>query len=430
MRDQASESLKNKTCNMMIRILTLTGCILVCLATFHKASAQTRQSVTPGISAASVHGIQTTVPGTTAAGTGFPYTGLQEPYPGFRPGFDNDIKQMRNNIAPGLRYHLDNYTQYLPAAVMVGLKTFGYKGRTSWGRMLVSDAFSGAIMAGLVNGLKYTVRRPRPDGTARNSFPSGHTATAFMTAAMLHKEYGWRSPWFSIGGYAAAAFTGVSRVLNDRHYLTDVMAGAAIGISSVHLGYFLADLIFKDEYLTDGYETPDMFGFDPEHRYYEAGLFFARRFVIGDRADRDSGLLPFRGSTSGIDVHIPLIPGTGLAIRSSVNELSFRGGLESEAYEDGVSIKTYSMNMYNVLAGAYWVYPFPRVIEFNLKAMLGYAWHRLGNGIDAAAEAALAVRAGENFRIKAFAGYETFSLSRQKPFVNSFMLGLSSAVCW
>ena len=88
------------------------------------------------------------------------------------------------------------------------------------------------------------------------------------------------------------------------------------------------------------------------------------------------------------------------------------------------------MNMYNVLAGAYGVYPFPRVIEFNLKAMLGYAWHRLGNGIDAAAEAALAVRAGENFRIKAFAGYETFSLSRQKPFVNSFMLGLSSAVCW
>ena len=209
-----------------------------------------------------------------------------------------------------------------------------------------------------------------------------------------------------------------------------VLAGAAIGISSVHLGYFLADLIFKDMYLTDGYETPDMFGFDPGHRYYEAGLFFARRFVIGDRADRDSGLLPFRGSTSGIDVHIPLIPGTGLAIRSSVNELSFRGGRESEAYEDGVSIKTYSMNMYNVLAGAYWVYPFPRVIEFNLKAMLGYAWHRLGNGIDAAAEAALAVRAGENFRIKAFAGYETFSLSRQKPFVNSFMLGLSSAVCW
>ena len=146
-----------------------------------------------------------------------------------------------------------------------------------------------------------------------------------MTAAMLHKEYGWRSPWFSIGGYAVATFTGVSRVLNDRHFLTDVMAGAAIGVASVHLGYFLADLIFGEKYLADGYEAPDMFGYDPEHRYFEAGLFFARRFVLGSRSDKDSGLLPYRGSTSGVDIHIPLIPMTVLAVRSSINELSFRG---------------------------------------------------------------------------------------------------------
>lgn len=351
-------------------------------------------------------------------------------FPGYSPGFDSDIKMLRHNINPGMRYHADDYTQYVPAAVMVGLKAFGYEGRSSWGRMLVSDAFSGALMAGMVNGLKYTVRRPRPDGTSRNSFPSGHTATAFMTAAMLHKEYGWRSPWFSIGGYTLAAFTGVSRVLNDRHYLTDVMAGAAIGISSVHLGYFLADLIFKDRHIADGYVAPDMFGYDPGHRYYEAGLFFARRFILGNAADRASGLLPFRGSSSGADILIPLIPGTGVAIRSSINELTFRGGADYGEQDAGSGQGMSSMNMYNVLAGGYWVYPLPRIIEFNLKIMLGYAWHMLGNGIDAAGEAAVALRAGENFRIKAFAGYETFSFSRQKPFVNSFLLGLSSAVCW
>lgn len=409
----------------MFRILMTSALVLTYILTWQEADAQTRQTSFPG-----PYNSFTAATSGTAEDISFPYSGLHEAWTGYRPGFDNDIRLMRNNIAPDLRYHLDDYTQYLPAAVMVGLKAAGYKGRTSWGRMLVSDAFSGAIMAGLVNGLKYSVRRPRPDGTARNSFPSGHTATAFMTAAMLHKEYGWRSPWFSIGGYAVATFTGISRVLNDRHYLTDVMAGAAIGISSVHLGYFLADLIFKDRYIAEGYETPDMFGYDPEHRYYEAGLYFARRFVIGNKADRDSGLLPFRGSSSGIDIHIPLIPGTGAAVRSSINELSFRGGLDTEGpgQETGSGIS--SLNMYNVLAGVYWTYPLPRVLEFNLKAMLGYAWHRLGNGIDATAEAALAVRAGENFRIKAFAGYEIFSLSRQKPFVNSFMLGLSSAVCW
>ena len=105
--------------------------------------------------------------------------------------------------------------------------------------MFVSDVFSVGAMAVTVNGLKYTIKRMRPDGSRRNSFPSGHTATAFMTATMLHKEYGWRSPWFSIGGYTAAAVTGVSRLLNNRHWMTDIAAGAAIGIGSVHLGYFI-----------------------------------------------------------------------------------------------------------------------------------------------------------------------------------------------
>lgn len=79
---------------------------------------------------------------------------------------------------------------------MLGLKIGGVRGRSSWGRMLVSDAFSVALMAGAVNSLKYTCRMPRPDGSNNKSFPSGHTATAFMAATMLHKEYGPRSPWY------------------------------------------------------------------------------------------------------------------------------------------------------------------------------------------------------------------------------------------
>ena len=134
-----------------------------------------------------------------------------------KPSIDTDLWQLRNTAIPDFRYHYDDYLQYAPAAVMVGMKACGYKSRSSWGRMLVSDAFSAAIMAGAVNGIKYSVGRLRPDGSRYNSFPSGHTATAFMTASMLHKEYGWRSPWFSIGGYTAAAVTGVSRICNNRH---------------------------------------------------------------------------------------------------------------------------------------------------------------------------------------------------------------------
>lgn len=362
----------------------------------------------------------------------------------FRPSIDTDLRQLRNNAAPGFRYRYDDYLQYSPAVLMVGLKACGYKGRSSWGRMLVSDAFSAAIMAGAVNGIKYSVRRMRPDETSRNSFPSGHTATAFMAATMLHKEYGWRSPWFSIGGYTAAAVTGVSRMLNNRHWMSDVLAGGAIGIGSVHLGYFLSDLIFKEKYLYDGYERPDIFAYDYEHRYYEAGLSFARRFVLGSASDKSAGILPLRGSSAAIFTNIPIVPRTGIAVRVAANELAFAAagasGDQPQPLSDAGSIaEDISFNTYNAMAGAFWQYPFPKLLEFEIKTMIGYAWHHcrleapaweLTNGIDVLAEAAVTLRAGENFRIKAFAEYETFSFSQQKPYINSFLLGFSTSFCW
>lgn len=73
-------------------------------------------------------------------------------------------------------------------------------------------------MATLVETMKYSVRELRPDGSTNNSFPSGHTATAFSAATILHKEYGMtRSPWYSIAGYMLTTATGCMRVFNNRH---------------------------------------------------------------------------------------------------------------------------------------------------------------------------------------------------------------------
>ncbi len=159
--------------------------------------------------------------------------------------FDADFRRLRNGYARSFAYHYDDYLQYLPMATMFGMKAFGVQSRSSWGRMLVSDAFSAALMATAVNSLKYSCRVMRPDGSTRNSFPSGHTATAFMAATMLHKEYGHLSPWVSVGAYSVATFTGISRQLNNRHWASDVMVGAGIGILATELGYLFADLIYK-----------------------------------------------------------------------------------------------------------------------------------------------------------------------------------------
>lgn len=94
---------------------------------------------------------------------------------------DDHFRSLRNDYLPQFRHHADDYLQYLPAAVMLGMKIGGVESRSSWGRMLASDAFSALLMGSVVNTLKQTTHVTRPDGSNSHSFPSGHTATAFMT---------------------------------------------------------------------------------------------------------------------------------------------------------------------------------------------------------------------------------------------------------
>lgn len=155
-------------------------------------------------------------------------------------------QKMRHALVTDFRTGVDDYLQYFGPAMTVGLKVAGLEGRSDWGRFLASSAMSAGLMALFVNTLKYSTKEMRPDGSTANSWPSGHTATAFVGATILHKEYGLtRSPWYSVAGYGVATATGVMRVLNNRHWISDVMSGAGIGIMSTELAYALSDVLFK-----------------------------------------------------------------------------------------------------------------------------------------------------------------------------------------
>lgn len=177
--------------------------------------------------------------------------------------FDNNLHNIKELNYPSFQHSYDDYTQYLPAALMLSLKTFGVKSRSTWGQMLVSDALGIAITTISVNALKYSISRSRPNNSANNSFPSGHTATAFMTATMLHKEYGDSSPWYSIGAYTCASITGITRILNNKHWMGDVLVGAGIGILSVELGYLIGDIIFKKPRSTYFFTPPNTKNINP-----------------------------------------------------------------------------------------------------------------------------------------------------------------------
>jgi len=155
-------------------------------------------------------------------------------------------QQTKHSLVTKFKTGIDDYTQFFGPAAVVGLKLAGVEGRSDWPRLLASAGMGYGIMALFVNTIKHTAKEMRPDGSTANSWPSGHTATAFVGATLLHKEYGLtRSPWYSVAGYGVATATGVMRVLNNRHWISDVLSGAGLGILSGELGYAICDLLFK-----------------------------------------------------------------------------------------------------------------------------------------------------------------------------------------
>jgi membrane-associated phospholipid phosphatase len=81
----------------------------------------------------------------------------------------------------------------------------------------------------LTYGLKYSVQRDRPDGTSGYAFPSGHASTTFASAAVLQRHFGWKA---GVPTYALATYVAASRLHDNRHYLSDVVFGSALGLAA------------------------------------------------------------------------------------------------------------------------------------------------------------------------------------------------------
>ena len=161
-------------------------------------------------------------------------------------GFVEPLKNARYEVRDYLnewrgdhRVTVDDYLQYVPLASIYGLSLLGAEAKHGYIDRTLEFATAYIALGAIVNSIKYTVREPRPDGSANNSFPSGHTATTFMGAELVRIEYGEDSPWYSVGAYTAAITVGALRVYNNRHWFTDIFAGAGVGILSARIGYWM-----------------------------------------------------------------------------------------------------------------------------------------------------------------------------------------------
>jgi hypothetical protein len=116
----------------------------------------------------------------------------------------------------------------ISGSLVLGLFAAGRLAHGERFRAMTYDMFGAALVTlAYTSLLKAAVGRERPNGEDRNSFPSGHTSNAFTLATVAERHYGWK---LGAPAYVAAALVGASRLQRDKHHLTDVLAGATVGL--------------------------------------------------------------------------------------------------------------------------------------------------------------------------------------------------------
>lgn len=151
-------------------------------------------------------------------------------------------KQLQKDIVhryPDFHTGVDDFLWAAPSALTFGLSASGVKGKHKLGEQILLFFLSNAIAGGASQIVKWVSKYPRPDGDGNDSFVSGHTTIAFTNASILREEYGHRSVWYSVGGYSSAAAVGGMRMLNNRHWLADVLVGAGIGVGATKGTYLV-----------------------------------------------------------------------------------------------------------------------------------------------------------------------------------------------
>ena len=182
-------------------------------------------------------------------------------------GIDNDaLKLFNHEIQEELNEHIDNkfkiddVSQFVPSLSVYALNAFGIKGKNNFKDRTIILGTASLIMGSTVTGMKKLTSIERPDGSNKFSFPSGSTAIAFMGAEFLYQEYKDVSIWYGISGYLVATGTGFLRMYNNRHWFTDVVTGAGIGILSTKIAYWIHPVVkktlFKDKKEIDGFVIP------------------------------------------------------------------------------------------------------------------------------------------------------------------------------
>ncbi|MCC9168796.1 phosphatase PAP2 family protein [Pontibacter harenae] len=150
----------------------------------------------------------------------------------------NDVFDYRTKTFPNFATNADDFAMLAPLVGLYGFNLISSQNRHELPRQTLLLASAGVLTSAMVWPTKKITDIDRPNGKSY-AFPSGHTAYAFTIATFMDKEFRHKSPWVSVASYSIAGATGALRVLNNAHWMSDVLAGAGVGILSVNTVYWI-----------------------------------------------------------------------------------------------------------------------------------------------------------------------------------------------
>ncbi len=136
-----------------------------------------------------------------------------------------------------LSTNIDDYTRFAPIAIMYAADGLGVRAENHWFDQTKNAGLSLLLTQAITTGLKININKERPNGANMEAFPSGHTSLAFASATVLYEEFKNTEPILAYSGYAFATTTAYLRMAKNKHWLSDVILGSAIGIAVTKLVY-------------------------------------------------------------------------------------------------------------------------------------------------------------------------------------------------
>lgn len=197
-------------------------------------------------------------------------TGILLSDSGFEKSFNTTT---RNWVGNDFQTNLDDYTRYAPIATMYIADVAGVKAQNHWFDQTKNLAISMILTDVLTKAIKSSVFKIRPDGSNPNAFPSGHTSIAFVSGSVIFEEFKGSSPLLAYSGYGFATLTGGLRMANNRHWVSDVLVGAGLGILITKLVYHYDDLFKWNPFL----KAKDI-SLIPRFSDRTVGLYFSKSF--------------------------------------------------------------------------------------------------------------------------------------------------------